>query len=538
MVEVPAGQFIMGVTEDTALDFFRNWYAAHPSPNYFPAPHFSDQTPQLTFQLDGFSIDEVEVANTRYRRCVEAGFCAVIDVSTYSEYPHYETNPAYDDYPAVVSWPNAEAYCQWVGKRLPFEAEWEKAARGTDGRPYPWGLEWHDGWANLSGLPAPVGSNTLDMSPYGVLDMGGNVREWTADWYLPYPGNPRTLDDYGKHYRVIRGWTQAEIDWPTTFRIPDWDSGLAGFRCALGAQPHALDQAVVSILAYPTAVPATQHNLSRMVYVPAGEFLMGSDDVGNRPSHQYERPAHIVYLDAFYMDRYPVTAAEFAEFLNALGGYKWRCGLDCIYTLDGEKPFGLEIRSVDGRYQAGEGFEIMPLTIATWEGARDYCAWAGKRLPTEAEWEKAARGTDGRRYPWGDNWDPARPASGQRDIGTDAAPVRTHPGDVSPYGAYDMLGNVPEWVSDWYDRHYYASSPYANPQGLDSGVVHVARGHWGPVAKYGITNRGPGSGITASAALIHCARTSEFFVHGAKNKIGTGSCSLTLCVVVNLFDEE
>jgi len=224
---------------------------------------------------------------------------------------------------------------------------------------------------------------------------------------------------------------------------------------------------------------------------------MGNDDVGDDPVRQDERPAHIVYLDAFYIDRYEVSVAEFAAFLNALGGHKWRCGLDCIYTLDGERPMRLEIQIVDGRYVAGEGYENMPVTIATWEGADAYCRWVGKRLPTEAEWEKAARGTDGRRYPWGNEWDPSRPAGALWDLrGSPVAPLGTHPGDVSPYGVYDMLGNAPEWVADWYAPDYYAHSPYANPTGPEKGMVHSARGGYGRRAELGITARDTGGGIS------------------------------------------
>jgi formylglycine-generating enzyme required for sulfatase activity len=497
MVEVPAGEFIMGVSEETALDSYRHWYAEHPPTSKIPVPEYSDQTPRLTVYLDTFSIDRIEVTNARYRRCVEAGFCVP---HNYAAIEGYTSDPAYDDYPALVPWADARAYCQWVGKRLPTEAEWEKAARGTDGRPYPWGEEEQPDWANLGYEPAPVGSHPRDLSPYGALDMGGNALEWTLDRFLPYPGNPRWDPDVSGY--VARGGFGEWVS-PTTFRRVR--HGLEGFRCVEGSEPPALAEAVVEVSTYPTPAPTPQVDLSEMVYVPAGEFIMGNDDVGDDPVRQVERPAHVVYLDGFYIDRYSVTAAELAAFLNAVGGHKWRCGSDCIYTQAGpeEKPVGLEIQIVDGHYVPGEGYEDMPVTIATWEGARDYCEWVGKRLPTEAEWEKAARGTDGRLYPWGDEWDPTRPASGLRAIGDDAAPVGTHPGDVSPYGVYDMLGNVPEWVADWYDPEYYHRSPYANPQGPKEGVIHVARGHFGPIAKLGITDRGPGGGITG----FRCAYT-------------------------------
>jgi len=508
MVEVPAGEFIMGVSEDIALDFYRYWLAQHPQGHPLLLPHYSDQTPQLTVHLPAFSIDRVEVTNARYRRCVEAGVCS----PALAEPPdaqggrleNYSTNPFYDHYPALVEWSQAQTYCQWVGKRLPTEAEWEKAARGTDGRAYPWGNDEHTDRANLSSVPMPVGSHPQDASPYGVLDMGGNAAEWTSDWYRPYPGNPRRQEEFAQALRVSRGsGPEPGMYWPTTFRRPQGETDWVGFRCVKGPEPPPLAQAVVRISTYPTPEPTREVNLSRMVYVPAGEFIMGNDDVGDDPVRQNEQPAHIVYLDAFYIDRYPVTVSEFAAFLNALGGHKWRCGLDCIDTLDGEKPMGLEIQIVDGRYVAGEGYEDLPVTIATWEGADAYCRWVGKRLPTEAEWEKAARGTDGRRYPWGNEWDPARPASGLRSIGDKAAPVGSHPGDVSPYGVYDMLGNVLEWVADWYAPDYYSRSPYANPQGPADGATHTARGHFGPMAEVGVTYRRPGGGITG----FRCAYT-------------------------------
>ncbi len=506
MVEVPAGEFLMGVTEDTALDFFRYWFAEHPQPHPLLVPHFSDQTPLLIVYLDTFWIDEVEVTNARYRRCVAAGVCSPSPAQPRdaqgNRVEDYLTNPLYNDYPALVKWPQAQTYCQWVGKRLPTEAEWEKAARGADGRPYPWGEEYRPDWANLSGRPMPVGSHPQDRSPYGALDMGGNAAEWASDRYRPYPGNPRWLEEYARSLPVARGsGPEPGMYWPTTFRVPE--EGLAGFRCVKGPEPLPLTQAVVSISAYPTPVPASQADLSQMVYVPAGEFIMGTDDV-DRPYREHERPAHVVYLDAFYIDRYEATVAEFAAFLNAVGGHKWRCGLDCIYTLDGEKPMGLEIQIVDGRYVAGEGYENLPVTIATWEGADAYCRWVGKRLPTEAEWEKAARGTDGRRYPWGNEWDPTRPAAAEWQLrGNNFTPVGSHPGDVSPYGVLDMLGNVAEWVADWYSPDYYPISPYSNPRGPASGLTHVVRGVPGAPEIIGVTDRDAGPGMTG----FRCAYT-------------------------------
>ena len=495
MVEVPAGEFLMGVSEDTALNEYRRWYAEHTT-GRIPCPEYSNQTPQLLVNLDTFSIDQLEVTNARYRRCAEAGACAA---NNHGLITGYTTDPAYDDYPAFVPWLSANAYCQWVGKRLPTETEWEKAARGDDGRPYPWGQEWQPDWANLGRDPAPVGSYPRDQSPYGALDMAGNALEWTGDLFQPYPGNPRWDSDRIGY--VVRG---GYGEWlaPTTFRRLQYD--LVSFRCVQGPEPPAWAATAIAISTYPTPAPMSQVDLSKMVYVPAGEFIMGNDDVGNDSFRQNERPAHIVHLDAFYIDRYETTATEFAAFLNSMGGHKWRCdGVDCVYTIGGEQPAGREIQIDNGRYVAGEGYENRPAANITWAGARAYCEWVGKRLPTEAEWEKAARGTDGRWYPWGNEWDPTRSAGALGSIGIKPSPVGTYPGDISPYGVYDMLGNVDEWVSDWYDPEYYRYSPAVNPQGPNRRTGRAVRGRFGTAAKDGITSRRTTQGILIGIRCVY-----------------------------------
>ena len=198
-----------------------------------------------------------------------------------------------------------------------------------------------------------------------------------------------------------------------------------------------------------------------MVLVPAGSFLMGSDPRRDPAAGPQEQPQRQVYLGAFEIDRYEVTNAHYLLFVLATGA-PW----PPYWKAD---PFT-------------EKMARHPVIGITWQEASAYCRWAGKRLPTEAEWEKAARGTDGRLFPWGNQpagWgrsNIAHPGSKRGLKYPPLANVDRYDRGVSPYGIYQMAGNVAEWVADWFNAEYYQDAASDNPQGPGLGQDKVFRG--------------------------------------------------------------
>ncbi len=208
-----------------------------------------------------------------------------------------------------------------------------------------------------------------------------------------------------------------------------------------------------------------------MVRVPAGWFLMGSDKKVDKNAYPAELPQRKVYLDDYEIDKYEVTTVQFLKFVLATN----------------RAPL------IDWQYDGGNFQETMashPVMHVSWDEAEAYCKWAGKRLPTEAEWEKAARGEDGRIYPWGNQMAGLSRANfGRTGL---SGPVRDRPerlllyppiisvdkydNAVSPYGVFQLSGNVAEWVADWYDPKYYASAPERNPKGPEKGTQRAFRG--------------------------------------------------------------
>ncbi len=577
-LRIPAGEFAMGSDEAMA------------------------QAPQHKVFVDAFYIDKYEVTNARYQDCVDAGACTAPRSAATLTRRDYYGNPEFADFPVVnVDWTQASTFCAWEDKRLPTEAEWEKAARGDDARVYPWGNESSASKLNYwIGTPhgfqvgdtAPVGYSTGDTSPYGVMTMAGNVSEWVNDWYAEdYYGSAPPHNPSGPEHgesRVIRGgcwWCLPETlhvtwrrggfpdgaDYTTGFRCvratdepqatlavatagdgtgrvvsdpvsidcgdacqvafpagitltltatPDPDSLFAGWQgacsgdapvCALTLDAAASATAVFSLR--PVA-QSTVGGFRDETPIPGGDFLMGSSDADieaalagcspgadgcTRAQLANETPQHAVHLAAFLIDTFEVTNARYQACVDA--------GVCTAPTSSAS-----ETRA---RYFGNPDYADFPVIFVDWDQAAAFCAWEGKRLPTEAEWEMAARGVDGRRYPWGNQAPDCTLANfaatgDQAGCADDTRRVGSYPAGASPEGVMDMAGNVWEWTSDWYAEDYYTVALAAHPTGPDSGSRRAVRGGAWINAADGVraANRNSAAPSDRNRSLgFRCART-------------------------------
>ena len=453
MVLIPAGEFQMG---SDAADARNNEQPVH------------------LVHVDAFYMDTHEVTNAEYKSFLLANpewqKGRISDAFHSGKYlKRWEGNnyPAgKGDHPVTyVSWYGAMAYSAWVGKRLPTEAEWEKAARGGEaGRKYPWGDTITANDANYDrNVDDTTSVGSYAANGYGLFDMAGNVHEWCLDawdktFYAASPArNPlrgvsgntlANLDEIVSDYtgvnvksrRVLRGgnW-RAGVRYQRVAdrfkREPTFTESFAGFRC-VSAGPAVPE-------------PPAPQAPAGMALIPAGTFQMGSNDAEATGD---ERPVHTVHVDAFYMDTHEVTNAEYQSFV--LANPQWQ---------KTRIPDALHDGSYLGHWTGNNyppGKRDHPVTYVSWYAAMAYAAWAGKRLPTEAEWEKAARGgLVGKKYPWGDTITPNDANYGNNGLRTTAVGSYAANG----YGLYDMAGNVWEWCLDEYNDDFYSASPSSNP---------------------------------------------------------------------------
>ncbi len=423
--------------------------------------------------LEEYWIDRTEVTNEQYQSCVADGFCSEPEIQRSSTIADYYTDTDYAAFPVInVSFIQADTYCQWAGRRLPSDAEWENAAKNENADPFPWGRTFTGNKLNSTESgnrdTITVGSYPNGKSRFSVLDMSGNVWEWI-------------------NTKAIRGggWNSYDTTVQVTSELEvsaDYIANNLGFRCALSNTDFDMsayselptEELAEDLESPPNIGSERERDIDGMIemYIPAGEFSMGIPE-----GKIDEKPAHIVYVDAYWMDKTEVSNSQYASCVDA--GF---CS----------EPVSIKsLKRSD--YYINEDYVDYPVINITWQQAVDYCIWAGGRLPTEAEWEKAAKGPDGFLYPWGDELIEANLNYSGSGI-NDPKPVTDYADGASGYGILNLSGNVAEWVSDRYAENWYSvAAPAENPTGPETGAFRILRGGSWQTAQYTIqtVNRYP-----------------------------------------------
>ena len=370
-----------------------------------------------------------------------ADYAQFVRTCEWSRPPHWKPTgqPPYpkgfDQHPVTnVTWYDAAAYCRWKGLRLPTDAEWERAARGTDGRAYPWGPGFDTSRCNSEeagfACTVAVAEYGGGRSPEGLYQVAGNVWEWTNPSHIHSQAGLR-----GGCFRdacELAGLTFAGL-LSGNVEIRD---GTVGFRVAMRGRPgdrrpvvRLRDTELLLIAGGPflTGCPkAQEHRIGQL----AAAFGF---DPGDFLNHHVAAER---YADSFFIGRYPVTNHEYLRFVRETGQ-----PAPPHWHMDRPSPFP-------------SGLERFPVVNVSPREAEAFCAWLGPdvRLPWALEWEKAARGTDGRLYPWGDEYRTDR-CNGSEGGQNALASVDDYPDGASPYGVRDLVGNVREWVINQMHLH-------------------------------------------------------------------------------------
>ena len=473
-VEIPAGPFVMGT---------------EPPRDARPA---KDEHPQHTLELDEYAISRTAVTNSQY-----ASFVNATGRPAPGHWPPLESVGFRHDHPVTyVDWQDALAFCAWAGVRLPTEAEWEKAARGVDGRTWPWGetppTPEHCNCENTVGDTVAVDACAAGASVFGALGMAGNVWEWTASAYRPYP------------YASADGREHPFVGDRLAIRGGTYNHPMRHVRCA---DRHAVHAAARDIYIGFRVVKDAQSRLTGVLDfdwlpIPAGEFLMGNDWPGditnsvgqsdrhssrhasNRPADiDNEYPQQTVLLPDFRIARTPITNLQYQAFVDATGypapGH-WSQGRAPVALLD------------------------HPAVYVDWHDAQAFCAWADVRLPTEAEWEKTARGSDGRPWPWGGQLPNGTRANFAHDMNRGGStPVGSYRDGASCCGVLDLAGNVWEWVSSAYRPYPYVQTD--GREARDLSEQRVLRG---------------GSFYSDEPRYLRCATRSMSYPNRRRDHIG------------------
>ncbi len=409
---------------------------------------YEDESPQHSVYLDEFYITATPITNYQYSIFTQA--------TNYRPPIHWETSlPSKEqlNHPVTyIDWNDALAFCHWSGVELPSEAQWEKSARGIDGRNFPWGNSAPDeeraNFGNMEGKTTKVQQTVKGSSPYGVYDLVGNVWEWTRSIFSPYPYNAEDGREKISHWgpRAVRGGNFLST--PRNIRCAD--------RNYLFTSARDLYLGFRVITKKIETLPTIDGLHLEWKQVPAREFIMGNNfNSSNREEllrlfasskhsgnfaadFDNELPAHEQYLPSFRISQHPITNSQYEEFTKATR-----------HKAPSHWPNG----------KVSEALKNHPVVYVDWDDAEAFCRWAKVRLPTEPEWERAARSMDGRIWPWGNELPDSRRANfGQVGKSGFTLDVNALPLGASAEGVLGMAGNVWEMCASIYRPYPYEAN--------------------------------------------------------------------------------